>query len=387
MIGLIMIILLVVVLGVCLAAFRGGFDERSSVIVESDRAGLVMDVGSKVKYHGLQIGTVEAVNLDVDRATLELGIEPARLSVIPSNVTAVIKPTTVFGAKYVEFFDPTVPSRSRLTAGARIAVDNVTQEINTVFENLTSVLNKIDPAKLNGVLGGLAEGLRGRGKALGDTLSDAQRVSSALNDHMTTLQRDLRLTDAVTNNLADVSDEILGILGNSTVTSRTITTEQKNVEALLLSAIGFGQTGTELIGPNRENFVNSMELLTPTTALLEEYSPSFQCLAHVGAVAYENELPVVDATGYSASLDAGLLWGDASYEYPENLPKVGAENGPGGQPGCFPTLSWDTYPAPYLRMDTGAPLNGPGTDKPKLGSPFLLDYLNGDALGGGTGRP
>lgn len=382
-----MIVLLVVVVVVCVVAFRGGFDQTRGVTVESGRAGLVMDVGSKVKYHGLQVGSVKAIDLGDDRAVLDLAIEPAKLGVIPSNVVAIIKPTTVFGAKYVEFIDSAAPSRSSLPAGARVEAQNVTAEINTVFENLTSVLDKVDPAKLNGALGGIAEGLRGRGSDLGETLSDAQVVTSELNKHMTTLQRDLRLTDVVTNNLADVSDQIMGILADGTVTSRTISAEQKNVESLLLSAIGLGRSGTELIGPNRANFVSSMQLLTPTTELLAKYSPTFACMAHLGAVAYKNELPVVDATNYSASLDAGLLWGDAPYTYPQNLPKVAAKNGPGGEPGCYPTQSWDTYPAPYLRMNTGAPLNGPGTDKPKLGSPFLLDYLNGNKIGGGAGRP
>ena len=385
--GLIMIILLVLVVGVCITAFRGGFDDTNSVTVESERSGLVMDVGSKVKYHGLQVGKVQTVELKNQRAVLKLGIDPGKLGAIPANVVAVIKPTTVFGAKYVEFLDPATPARTHLHANAVIAAQNVTTEINTVFENLTAVLDKVDPAKLNGALGGIAAGLRGRGAQLGETLSDAQIVTSDVNTHMRTLQRDLRLTNVVANNLADVSDEIMGILGDSTVTAQTISAEDKNIEALLLSAVGFGQNGTELLGPNKANFVNSMQLLTPTTELLNKYSPTFACLAHVGATAFKNELPVVDTTNYSALLDAGLLFGDAPYTYPENLPKVGAQNGPGGKPGCYPTQSWNTYPAPYLRMDTGAPLNGPGTDKPRLGSPFLLDYTNGNSAGGGTGRP
>ena len=44
-------------------------------------------------------------------------------------------------------------------------------EINTVFEQLVSVLSKIEPAKLNETLGALASGLNGRGKRFGQTHS------------------------------------------------------------------------------------------------------------------------------------------------------------------------------------------------------------------------
>jgi phospholipid/cholesterol/gamma-HCH transport system substrate-binding protein len=129
-----------------------------------------------------------------------------------------------------------------------------------------------------------------------------------------------------------------------------------------------------------------MRLLTPTTTLLAEYSPSFPCMFHLGALDAANEPPVVDKTGYSVALDVGLLLGDDPYTVPENLPVAAAKGGPGGRPGCYRPASWDAYPAPYLRMNTGAPLNGPDTDHPRLGSPSVIEYLFGNALNG-KGRP
>ncbi|ASR03100.1 mce related protein [Gordonia rubripertincta] len=384
--GAILLIILIALVAVSLVSFRGGFTEAIPVVVESDRSGLVMDVGSKVKYHGLQIGTVKKVSLHDDRAVLEVGIDPAKIGRVPDNVTAIIEPTTVFGAKYVEFAAPSTASTRQLAAGARIQSTNVTNEINTVFENLTSLLEKVDPAKVNGLLGGLAQGLQGRGEQFGQTLTDADRVLTAVNPTLPQLQEDLRLTNTVSNNLAGVTDEIMGILKNASVTSQTVSDRRDDVQALLLSAVGLGDSGQRLFGDNRDGIVNTLRLLTPTTALLKKYSPQFTCMFHVGAVSYEHELPVVDTTGYSASLDAGLLWGDDPYTNPDNLPVVATKNGPHGKPGCYPLINWNTYPAPYLRMNNGAPLNGAGTDKPRLASPTLIEYLTGKALGG-KGRP
>lgn len=49
---------------------------------------------------------------------------------------------------------------------------HVTVESNTVFQQLVSVLNKIDTAKLNETLGAIAKAFSGRGEEIGQTLTD-----------------------------------------------------------------------------------------------------------------------------------------------------------------------------------------------------------------------
>ena len=89
-----------------------------------------------------------------------VGAVPEQLKYIPANVGAEITATTAFGAKYVDLLTPTDPSRQRLRAGAVVESRNVTTEVNTVFQNLVGVLNKVDVAKLNAILTALADGSR-----------------------------------------------------------------------------------------------------------------------------------------------------------------------------------------------------------------------------------
>lgn len=58
---------------------------------------------------------------------------------------------------------------------------NVTTEVNTVFQNLVAVLNKVDVAKLNAVLTALAEGFRGKGPAIGEATTDFNQVLTEIN--------------------------------------------------------------------------------------------------------------------------------------------------------------------------------------------------------------
>ena len=132
--------------------------------VLSDRAGLMMNPGAKVKLHGAPVGTVASVeDIANGQAAIHLAIDPSRMRLLPANVLVDIVATTAFGAKFIQLIPPEDPSPQRLRAGQVLDAGRVTVEINTVFQQLTSVLAKIDPAKLNQTLGAIATSLNGRG--------------------------------------------------------------------------------------------------------------------------------------------------------------------------------------------------------------------------------
>ena len=82
------------------------------------RAGLVMDPGSKVTYNGVEIGRVGSISETVrdgkPAAKFVLEVYPRYLTLIPSNVNADIKATTVFGGKYVSLTTPANPSPQKI---------------------------------------------------------------------------------------------------------------------------------------------------------------------------------------------------------------------------------------------------------------------------------
>ncbi len=158
-----------------LSLFRGTFRSFVPVTLESDRAGLVMDPGGKVKMRGVQVGRVDAVHPGTDGVTLKLQLFPDQAHKIPANVQAQIRATTAFGAKYVDLLYPENPSPERLRAGSIIDSQNVSTEVNTVFGNLTELLQQVDPAKLNSVLGAFADGLRGQGERIGEAPTEPTR--------------------------------------------------------------------------------------------------------------------------------------------------------------------------------------------------------------------
>jgi phospholipid/cholesterol/gamma-HCH transport system substrate-binding protein len=77
-----------------------------------------MEVDGKVKYRGLQIEKVTAIDYSGGDAQLTLAIDSDKPAHIPSNASVRIAATTVFGAKSVEFLAPDSPSADSLRSGA-----------------------------------------------------------------------------------------------------------------------------------------------------------------------------------------------------------------------------------------------------------------------------
>jgi phospholipid/cholesterol/gamma-HCH transport system substrate-binding protein len=335
--------------------FSGKFEESIPLTIVSDRVGLVMEQGAKVKFRGVQIGQVGSIGTDVKTAQLQLKMQPGAFKFLPSNVEAEIKSTTAFGSKFVELTVPEHPSPVGLKPGAVLHSRNVTVEVNTVFENLQSLVQTIDPAKLNSILSAFAQSVRGKGDRLGEAITGANNVLLAVNPRLDTIHQDWKLFGKTAAVYSTAAQDILSILDSATTTSATITENQQSLDALLMSAIGFSQTGISVIGRNESNIVRAINLLDPTTRLLEMYSPTYTCLFQ-GAQWYVEHggRHTLGGNGYSFIMDAGLLFGDDPYRFPKHLPKVNATGGPGGKPSCgsLPDPSAN-YPVRALVTDTG----------------------------------
>jgi phospholipid/cholesterol/gamma-HCH transport system substrate-binding protein len=318
---------------------------------------------------------------------LQLELYPEQLKYIPANVAAEITATTAFGAKYVDLLTPTDPSPKPLRAGAVVASRNVTTEVNTVFQNLVGVLNKVDVAKLNGILTTLADGFRGKGEAIGEATTDLNQVLMAINPRSETVRADFRALKGFSDTYSAAARDIVSVLDSVSTTSSTLSSNAKQLDSLLLNVTGLSRSGVDLLGPNKDNLVHGINLLEPTTRLLMKYNPELTCLL-VGAknVLDFGFLDIAGGkNGYSAVLDVALLLGDDAYSFPQNLPVNDIKGGPGGQPSCgsLPDVA-KNFPQRYLVTNSGW---GTGMDvrpNPGIGFPGYVDYA---PVTRGTPRP
>jgi phospholipid/cholesterol/gamma-HCH transport system substrate-binding protein len=375
---LILIVLIVAIIVLTTVLFTGSLKSYVPVTLTSDRAGLVMESGGKVKLRGVQVGLVTQIQGGNDPVSLTLNIDPDQIKYIPANIAARIRATTAFGAKYVDLIYPDDPSPKRLAAGTVIQSQNVSTEVNTVFQNLTDVLGKIDPDKLNAVLSALAEGLRGQGPTIGEAITDANQVLLAINPRSDTIRADWQAVKGFADTYSAAAPDIVKILDAASTTSATISANAKALDSLLLSTVGFANSGINLLAPAKDNLVTAINTTQPTTSLLMKYNPELTCLLVGSKTLLDNGWADVNGgtNGNSEIVDASIMLGDDPYKYPDNMPIVGAKGGPGGKPGCgsLPDVT-KNWPVRYLVTDTGY---GTGMDirpNPGIGFPGYANYL------------
>jgi phospholipid/cholesterol/gamma-HCH transport system substrate-binding protein len=378
----VLVVVVIALAAMTAVLFSGTYRHTVPVTIVSDRIGLVMENGAKVKLRGVQIGTVDSLGTRTDPhgtalSTLQLKLDPGPFQYLPSNVEAEIKSSTAFGAKYVDLIVPPDPSPRPLTPGAVVQSRNVTVEVNTVFENLQSVVHSIDPAKLNSVLSAFAEALRGKGDRIGEAITAANDVLVAVNPRMPTVKRDWQLFGQTAAAYSDAAQDILSILDSASTTSTTLVNQRGALDDLLLASLGFSRSASSVLATNEQPFVRTANTLVPTTDLLFKYSPTYTCLFQ-GAQWFLDHggRDALGGNGKSVIMDAALLFGDDAYRYPDNLPKVNATGGPGGRPSCgsLPDVSAN-FPVKSLVTDTGW---GTGLDirpNPGIGFPGFANYL------------
>ena len=364
-------------MAVSLALFNRTLSSDVVVTLTSDRSGLVMEPNAKVKMRGVQIGHVTTVSAGVDSQTLRLEIDPDQIKHVPANVEARINATSLFGAKYVDLIYPQHPSEQRLAEGAVLRSKNVATEVNTVFDNLVLLIKQIDPAKLNAVLSAVAEGLRGRGESIGQSITDTNELLMAFNPRTDTIREDFQALQGVADTFDAAAPDLLDALAAVSTTSTTLTTQASELHELLVGVAGLSRSGIATLGPAKDDLITAVNQLQPTADLLMKYNPELTCVL-VGADRALVDLVKIAGghNGRSFIMDAQLLFGDDPYRYPDNLPIVAAKGGPGGKPGCgsLPDVA-DNWPVRYLVANSGF---GTGLDvrpNPGIGFPGWANYL------------
>jgi phospholipid/cholesterol/gamma-HCH transport system substrate-binding protein len=375
LLGLITIVTVCLVFAVAVGLFQGSFTESVPVTVISQRAGLVMNSNAKVKMRGVEVGKVASIESQPNgQAKIHLAMDPSQLEFIPGNVLVEIASPTVFGAKSIQLVEPAQPSAQRLHSGQTLQGEHVMVEINTVFQQLVSVLAQIDPPKLNESLGALAQAFSGRGAKLGQALSDLDSFLARLEPSLPALRRDLAVLPTVSNAYADAAPNLVKTAANAIRISKTLVDEQQNLDALLISAIGLADIGNDVLSTNRQPLTNVLHLLVPTTDLTNEYHEALTC-ALGGLITIAHGPPLSEP---SINISASLTWGGERYRYPTNLPKVAATGGP----KCLglPTLPFNSSPPQFI-TDIGADPVGYGNPQLLINSDLLKQLLYGPIAG------
>ena len=276
--GLVYVLVVGLLVWFSIASYQHVFDDDVSVTLDARTAGSQLNVGGDVRMNGAIVGRISDVDATPDRARITLQLKADDADRIPTDVVARILPTTLFGQKFVELTSSSTTATGHLVDGSVIAEDTSAEatELTDVIDDLDPVITAIRPDRLASALGGLSQGLSGRGDDLARLIADGGDYLGALNATTPTFEKDLQLLDAVSGQYADVTGDLLTVARNATVTAGTV--QASDLPSFIASLNAAAVSGTDLVATNAENLAEVARLSRPTFELLAEYSPELVCV-------------------------------------------------------------------------------------------------------------
>jgi phospholipid/cholesterol/gamma-HCH transport system substrate-binding protein len=367
--GLGFILIMIAVTGISIGFYRGSFLGVADATLFADRSGLMLEKGSDVKVRGVVVGHVSGVRLVDGRARIDMKISTDYTHAIPENVRATVDPTTLFGRKFIMLTPPEKPSNRAITAGSVIENGTAATEVNDLLESLVGVLRTVEPQRVSATLTALSSALRGRGPAVGQLVTDLDSYLTAFNPQLDTLRRDLHGAADTADVLASAAPDLLATVDRLSTTGDTITAQQKQLSAFLLSFTSFGNSGGDLFQAAGTPLQASMAALVAPTGVLSDFAPILPCFL---ANLHQNNTYLENTVGGSArpglNILGTLLMGDPPYRASQDLPKTGLDNAP----NCYAN-----QPPAHVPFDDGShayrPAQGP---EDFIGNP-LAEWLFG----------
>ena len=289
--GVAFLALLGLLLSFCVAVYAKVFESSTTVVVEAERAGLQLAKFGDVRMNGALVGQVRGIEQRDDVARITLALDPESARQVPQDVSVEILPTTLFGQKFVSLVVPRDGGGESISDGAVITSDRVETnvELNRILARLFPLLRAVRPADLNATLNALATALEGRGEVLGETLDDLDGYLVAIRGALPTLREDLAALADVADAYDDAAPDLLDVLGNLTVTSRTVTEKRQQLDTFFSDLGGLADTSARVLADNEADLIRVGEVTAPLLRLLAVYSPQLPCLLE-GAENYEPRL-------------------------------------------------------------------------------------------------
>ena len=155
-----------------------------------------VSVGSSVSIAGVEVGEVDSLRIDYDRAVLVLALEAD--AGVRSDTQVRVRSRSVLGEKYIEL-TPQSPDSPFIEEGGELSEAAERTEIDQLVNTLGGLLSGVDPE----IMGDVTDSIR-------STLAeDPERLS-----------RMLKNADRTLENLANATDELDGLIttGKATLT-------------------------------------------------------------------------------------------------------------------------------------------------------------------------
>lgn len=353
--GIAFLLVLALLAGLAVAVYRKAFVRSVPVTLHADHVGSQLTPAADVKLRGIVVGEVRSIESTGDGARVRLALKPEAVPLIPANVEARLLPKTLFGERYVALVVPPRAAGRPIRAGEVIGQDRSATaiELEQVFADVLPLLRTLQPAKLAATLTALAQALRGRGDRVGANLTALGDYVRRLNPQLPALAEDIRGVADVAGVYAAAAPDLLGVLGDLTVTSRTIAGQRAALDAVLRQTTTAADETRGLLADNGEHLIRLAATSRPVLAVLARYAPEYPCFL-AGLTAFTPRAEQIFAGGaLHITLEAVR---DRGKYVPSDRPAYLADSGP----NCA-GLPHPQVPFPQRHVPDGSAARGTGS--------------------------
>ncbi|GAB2746273.1 MCE family protein [Salinifilum aidingensis] len=279
LLGVAFLMCVVLFVTLTLAFYNRAFESTVDVVMKAQRTANQLLPRADVKVRGMIVGRVERIEPTSGGADVHLSIEPEHAGKVPSNVSGLLLPQTLFGERYVSLQLPEQASTQELHSGQTIQQDRspASIELERVLSNTMPLLQAVQPDDLAATLNAVDQALNGRGEQIGRTITQLNDYLSGLNPAVPELQQNLRELVGVARTYEQAAPDVVRALDNFSTTARTVVEQKRNLRDMTGQLTTTSQDTTEFLEKNGDTMVRLGERTRPTLDVLAKYSPQFPC--------------------------------------------------------------------------------------------------------------
>ncbi len=260
-------------------SYFGVWTSDAKVSVEVERIGDAIGPGAKVRYHGIIVGRVLRLSDHGDGYRLHLLVNQDHSKSIPSNATARILPSTVFGSEYVELLaDKDAAGDAHLVSGDVLAADSTEATLSLMksFDEAERLISAVDAEDINRITGKLAPALDGKGGDIKDFLERTDRVVTDLNRDLPTTWETLNLAAGALDTIADIEPDLTSAMGHARTTTDTIVEQEKTIGWVLNESAKVVDRADTLLAGLEDVLLTFVRRLERLTGLAADNGPAVQ---------------------------------------------------------------------------------------------------------------
>ncbi len=227
------------------ASFGGEFSSFVEVTAELPASSTSVALNSPVEYRNVQVGTVvsQGTSIPGGLVSIVLHIDPSMVPLDSRRCQGHGGPGFLLRQRVRGARPPGPPGHRNSSRAEQIqpVATGQTASLQALLSNLDHLLIELHPGQLDAALTALSSALVGQGTSLGKNLVAGNRYLQGMLPLWPKVIADFEAFDPVANSFSAATPDLLKILANQTVTSRTINNSASNVR----NAISGGATLTE----------------------------------------------------------------------------------------------------------------------------------------------